>query len=270
MPNDSLRRAEAERLANADGGVQVPTATQTYNNGITPPNAGFPPRRDQAAQSAALSKAVDGKLTSGAFILTDVGLDMKPGEKPTKEDWLSVGTSLRLVSRAFKWLLADWLVKGEEYKWGEKYTEAADWSGYEEKTLREYAYVARKVDLSIRMDKLSFGHHQAVAAVPSDQQQAWLEKAAAEKWTVKKLVQEIAGVPVIVTPTDRDPYGVKGYGRQSRKIEKFVDEFGDTDILDPKEATRILEHVRANKAFLEQVDHWLVRSLTTTGNNAEV
>src|SRR5690606_17166251 len=69
-----------------------------------------------------------------------------------------------------------------------------------EKSLREYAYVARSVEMSIRMDNLSFGHHQIVAGIKDPvtkkplkrEQQKWLEKANTHGWSIKTLREAIA------------------------------------------------------------------------------
>lgn len=63
------------------------------------------------------------------------------------------------------------------------------WPGFERKTLREYAYVARKS--SIRMDDLSWGHHQVVVPLSPPEQREWLEAALRNGWTVAELRHEL-------------------------------------------------------------------------------
>jgi N6-adenosine-specific RNA methylase IME4 len=67
----------------------------------------------------------------------------------------------------------------------------AMWPGYERKTLRQYAWVARKS--SIRIDDLSFAHHVLVASLPPADQQEWLEAALANGWTVAELRRQLRG-----------------------------------------------------------------------------
>jgi len=138
-----------------DDRPQVPSSRRTY--GISVPGA---PSR---AASKALIEATGGQLQIGNFLLNDIGLEYVGPDKPLKQDWENVGVALRRVYQAFRWLLADWLALGEDHKWGAKYEEVAKWTGLKEKTLREYAYVAANVSLSIRMDNLKFAHHQLVA-----------------------------------------------------------------------------------------------------------
>lgn len=58
-------------------------------------------------------------------------------------------------------------------------------SGYKRKTLQEWAYVARHS--SMRMEDLSFNHHQDVAALLPDAQKRCLEHASAQKLSARDL-----------------------------------------------------------------------------------
>ena len=75
---------------------------------------------------------------------------------------------------------------GEE-AYGDRYQQAiADTSlGYQ--TLRNYAWVARKVPVSRRRDTLSLGHHAEVAALPDDEQDKWLARAERSNWSRNQL-----------------------------------------------------------------------------------
>jgi hypothetical protein len=80
------------------------------------------------------------------------------------------------MSRVSNWWIGDWLQYGEA-RWGEKYTEAARITGYDVKTLRNIAYVAKRFDLSRRRDNLTWTHHAEIAALPTEQQNEWLDRA---------------------------------------------------------------------------------------------
>lgn len=116
-----------------------------------------------------------------------------------REEWSDIFQVLRKLDEAIQWAVGD-LVKHAESQWGETYTAMAEATGYSEKSLREYAYIARSVDLSIRMDNLSFGHHQLVAGFKDPQtkeplvqeQRMWLERASENGWSIKALRQAIA------------------------------------------------------------------------------
>lgn len=82
------------------------------------------------------------------------------------------------MSRVSNWWVGDWLHYGAA-RWGEKYTEAASITGYDVKTLRNIAYIAKRFDLSRRRDKLTWTHHAELAALPPDQQEEWLDRALA-------------------------------------------------------------------------------------------
>ena len=73
----------------------------------------------------------------------------------TIEQYTEIGTELARMQRTSLLLIGDWINFGAEKKeWGEKYKEAVAKTGLEESTLRNAAWVARKVDLSRRRGKL--------------------------------------------------------------------------------------------------------------------
>lgn len=123
----------------------------------------------------ALIPVGDGALQMGGYRLTKVGLVAE--ESATIETWKQLGGMLFALEGSIQWLIGDWILNGE-FQWGQTYEAMAEQTGYEVKTLREYKYVCRSVHLSIRMDKLSFGHHQLVAKLSQDEQVKWLEWAA--------------------------------------------------------------------------------------------
>src|SRR6185437_16632391 len=59
--------------------------------------------------------------------------------------------------------------------------------GLDYQTLRNYAWVARQVELWRRREKLSFQHHAEVASLPPDQQDVWLDRAQTERWSRNQL-----------------------------------------------------------------------------------
>jgi hypothetical protein len=82
------------------------------------------------------------------------------------------------MSRVSNWWVGDWLQYGAA-RWGEKYSEAARITGYDVKTLRNIAYVAKRFDSSRRRDNLTWTHHAEVAALAPEQQDEWLDRALA-------------------------------------------------------------------------------------------
>ncbi|MCU0465824.1 MAG: hypothetical protein MUF38_14810 [Anaerolineae bacterium] len=147
--------------------------------------------------ATAVAPTPDGGVQIGDFTLTAVGL--RGGESASFEDWMNVGGVLHRMESGMQFNIGDWFNLGE-WRWGDKYRSAAMETGYKEKTLREYSYVCRAVDLSIRMDKLSFGHHQAVAALDPDAQRYWLNYAVEHSLSVSKLRSAMQAETDKVTP----------------------------------------------------------------------
>ena len=97
-----------------------------------------------------------------------------------REDWLRLGREIAARREDTQWQLGDWACSGDR-GWGEL-AAAADKIGVPRKTLYNYASVARRMEVSRRRETLSFGHHEAVAALPSEIGDGLLDRAAAEGW----------------------------------------------------------------------------------------
>jgi hypothetical protein len=95
------------------------------------------------------------------------------------------------MASASAWWLGDWIVYGER-TYGDRYRAALERTSFDYKTLRNYAWVARHVDVSRRRDKLSFQHHAEVAALPQAQQDLWLGRAETQGWSRNELRRRLA------------------------------------------------------------------------------
>ena len=104
----------------------------------------------------------------------------------TFERWQAVGKRISGVADASTWWLADWAAYGED-RYGERYQDGAGIAGIGRQTLRNYAWVARRFDVSRRRDTLSFAHHSEVAALTASEQDAWLDRAEARQWSRNEL-----------------------------------------------------------------------------------
>lgn len=102
------------------------------------------------------------------------------------ERWRALGRRLGGIANSSLWWLADWSAYGEG-RYGEKYSHAIAVTGFDYQTLRNYAWVARRFDLSRRRDDLSFAHHAEVAALSPAEQDAWLDRAAEHGWSRNEL-----------------------------------------------------------------------------------
>jgi hypothetical protein len=144
----------------------------------------------QASQSMALSLSSK-EIRVGAFVWKPTGMVLD-GEAKV-EDWQETGRILRKLDESIQWLLGDWIVMGEAYNYGERLA-FAESIGFNVKTLDDYAYVARKVNFSVRTENLSFGHHKLVASLSdTDEQERWLKNASENHWSIAKLRDEMNG-----------------------------------------------------------------------------
>lgn len=118
-------------------------------------------------------------------VLTETGLELPPAI--TFDEWQAAGRELWYRASRCMFLLGDWLILGEE-RFGEKYAQALEGTGYALKTLQNAAYVCKKVDPTIRRPgELSFGHHKAIAGLPPDEQFSMIQRAIDEDMTVREL-----------------------------------------------------------------------------------
>ena len=81
--------------------------------------------------------------------------------KMTFQTWESIGEQLLSAVDSTTWWIADWLAYGEA-SFQDRYVEAIRCTSLKYQTLRNYAWIARRIDLSRRHDELSFGHHAEV------------------------------------------------------------------------------------------------------------
>jgi hypothetical protein len=108
----------------------------------------------------------------------------------TVDEWLRVGLQISRVSESSTWWLGDWLVYGRQ-RYPDRYRQAVESTSLDYQTLRNYAWVAGKVDLERRRSALSFQHHAQVAPLPEPAQDEWLEKAERHGWSRNRLRAEI-------------------------------------------------------------------------------
>jgi hypothetical protein len=121
-------------------------------------------------------------------VTTPVGLRISVGL--TYEQWAEAGPKICRLVNTFAWCLGDWLVYGQD-KFAHRYAEALAKVGLDYQTLRNYAWVARKVAPCRRRSTLSFQHHAEVAARSPAEQDAWLDRAARHRWTRTQLRRQL-------------------------------------------------------------------------------
>ena len=115
------------------------------------------------------------------------------------ERWQALGRRIGSINNASSWWLGDWAFYGEG-RYGEKYKQAIAVTGLDYQTLRNYAWVAGRFDLSRRRDKLSFAHHAELAALPEHEQDKWLDQAEGSRWSRNELRTQLRNEKRALTP----------------------------------------------------------------------
>lgn len=171
------------------------------------------------AESGSMITAVQaGKIQTGGFLWTPTGLQAV--DDITAEDIEFTGQMLKMVDSSLQWLIGDWLLHAEHIQYGD-IKELAEELGFVVETIYEYKSVAKAVETSIRMEVLSFGHHQLVRAKDAKEQKEWLNKAVANKWSVRQLREEINGKKQLPDLTVSDHLD-KAYLSVSRITDSLV------------------------------------------------
>jgi hypothetical protein len=167
----------------------------------------------------AIVRRDDGAMVYKRFVMWPVGLEVP--EDVTKAELMDVGKVIAGLSTSIQWIVGDWL-NAAQMVWGETYQQVAEELGYSINTMYEWARVCGKI--SIRIEKLSFGHHQAVAAKPSDIQQYWLSLAVQNEWSVEQLREAMQKKPTPQPPPL--PHAVvesrEANVKRFNKLESFV------------------------------------------------
>jgi hypothetical protein len=147
----------------------------------------------------------------GVQISPGVGVAWVPDQDLEHPQWVRWGRRLGAMSRVSNWWVGDWLQYGTS-RWGEKYSEAARITGYDVKTLRNIACVAKRFDLSRRRDKLTWSHHAEVTVLEPDEQDRWLDRAIVDQLSVADLRTELRSLQrasrvAADTSSEPDPEG---------------------------------------------------------------
>ncbi len=128
-------------------------------------------------------------ITDTKFSITPTGIQFN--EELSFEEWDALGQKLAPIGKSIGFIIGDWINYGEN-RYGEKYEAALARTGLAYQTLRDFAYVAQKVELSLRNDNLDFTHHRVVAKLKSpDEKKHWLKMAVKHKLGIRRLRKSI-------------------------------------------------------------------------------
>jgi hypothetical protein len=105
--------------------------------------------------------------------------------------WQSAGRQLSGIVESSAWCLGDWLVYGQRH-YTDRYQLAIEAANLDYQTLRNYAWVARRFEMSRRRLTLSFQHHAEVASHPVAEQDEWLDRAEKFGWSRNQLRRRIS------------------------------------------------------------------------------
>lgn len=105
-------------------------------------------------------------------------------------EWSAMGNGLQMIEGGIQWALGDWLQYGE-HRYGERYAQAVELTGYTYQGLADMAYVASRIDFSRRRENLRISHHREVAALEPAEQDALLQKAEDHHLSVKALREAV-------------------------------------------------------------------------------
>ena len=106
-----------------------------------------------------------------------------------EDDYGLAWTKLALVHGGTQWWIGD-LYNAQQSKHGTARV-FAEKHGLDSPTVRVYASVCSSVEVLIRINSLTFAHHQLVAPMSPAQQKKWLKRAGNNSWTVKEFREEI-------------------------------------------------------------------------------
>lgn len=133
-------------------------------------------------------RALAHPASPGRIMVTRVGLEFPA----TLEfgTWEQAGVKIARIADSSAWCLGDWLIYGQ-HVYTDRYRHAVAMAGLDYQTLRNYAWVARRFELSRRRERLSFQHHAEVAALPAAEQDRWLDRAEQGRWSRNELRRNI-------------------------------------------------------------------------------
>lgn len=106
--------------------------------------------------------------------------------------WQALGHKLGAWSRGMQWVIAAWVEYGEAH-FSERFSQGVEETGLAPQTILNILSVARAFPPSRRRERLSWSHHEALAALPAAEQDRWLDEAEQSALSVTALRQRVRG-----------------------------------------------------------------------------
>jgi hypothetical protein len=203
-------------------------------------------------QRASITTLDNGDIQAGNMVFTAVGLDFQ-GDI-SRDEWLAAYRFAQQVRRAIWWIVADLAAYAAD-RWGEKYSHLSEITGYKEQSLKDMAYVARHIQLSVRTDKLTPTHHKLVAALSPATQRHYLSLGAEKGWSVGVMRYAIeTGNDNPPTPSGQgDTLGASNYEKNARKLARLALTAGQGRI-SQKQRKAVLGYIERQRRWLEEIE----------------
>ena len=129
------------------------------------------------------------------------GLIVLPGI--TWDEWCGMYAAVEDADKSAQFRLGDALLAGEAH-FGESFAQVVD-----EKYIHRHTgpmWVCRKIPLARRRPSLSYSLHRELSALDDPEQTVWLDRAEAERWTVKELKEAMAAEKAREPGTNGGPH----------------------------------------------------------------
>jgi lysyl-tRNA synthetase class I len=157
---------------------------------------------------------------------TDTGIAISPAT--TYEQWELLSYALMKGEKVIQWAVGDCLLWGEA-KFGEMASQVMDAYGYAESTLRNYMWVASKIPPDRRREGVDFTHHKVVAGLKPKEQDAILDRIAADlgtenEWSVRDVQEAVKLAEAATTPEEERTQEQKKTIRKSDLLKTITEE----------------------------------------------
>ena len=201
----------------------------------------------------------NGTMTYKRFTMNRNSLD-GPSDL-TGEEWEEMGDVLISIQGAIQWWLGDWANLYHD-EWGQMYERLATQTGFDTDTIKNYAWVCRKVQKSLRKDNLYFTHHLLVAGLPDEMQHLVgeiLDYAVQKNLSTRAFSQYLDELkmqypPTLLSESASVPFDFAAKKREIGEMLKVLQKAGQGDT---KARRNALGWIAEQRLWLDAVEAWL-------------